>query len=78
VPKLSSNSPLQIKLQAKIFPLVAQLKKCIPRELPMHAESILPAVDAENTKEFLNILEKKKPEMIASKLARLKKVIKNM
>jgi len=44
----------------------------------MHAESILHAVDAENTKEFLNILEKKKPEMIASQLARLKKVIKNM
>jgi hypothetical protein len=71
VPKLSSNSPLQIRLQAKIFPLlVPQLKKCIPRELPMHAESILPTIDAENMKEFLNILEKKKPEMIASKLAR--------
>jgi len=77
--KLSSNSPLQIKLQAKIFPLlVAQLKKCIPRGLPMHAESILPAIDAENTKEFLRILEKRKPEMFASQLARLTKVIKNM
>jgi hypothetical protein len=42
----------------------------------MHAESILPAIDAENKQEFLNILEARKPEMTASQLARLKKVIK--
>ncbi len=44
----------------------------------MHAESILPAVDAENKKEFLRILESRKPEMTASQLARLKKVMKNL
>jgi hypothetical protein len=63
----------------KIFPLLtAQLKKCIPRDVPMHAESILPAIDAENKQEFLNILEARKPEMPASQLARLKKVTKNL
>jgi hypothetical protein len=63
----------------KIFPLLtAQLKKCIPRDVPMHAESILPAIDAENKKEFLSILEARKPEMTASQLARLKKVLRNM
>jgi hypothetical protein len=63
----------------KIFPLLtAQLKKCIPRDVPMHAESILPAIDAENKQEFLNILEARKPEMTASQLARLKKVTKNL
>lgn len=63
----------------KIFPLLTeQLKRYIPRDVPMHAESILPAIDAENKQEFLNILEARKPEMTASQLARLKKVIKNL
>ena len=63
----------------KIFPiLITQLKKCLPRDVPMHAESILPAIDAENKEEFLRILENRKPEMTVSQLARLKKVTKNL
>ena len=63
----------------KIFPmLTAQLKRCLPRDVPMHAESILPAIDAENKQEFLNIIEARKPEMTTSQLARLKKVLKNL
>ncbi len=63
----------------KIFPLLtAQLKKCAPRDVPMHAESILPAIDVNNKQEFLSILEARKPEMSASQLARLRKVTKNL
>jgi len=63
----------------KIFPiLTTQLKKCLPRDVPMHAESILPAIDAENKQEFLNIIDERKPEMTASQLSRLKKVTKNL
>jgi hypothetical protein len=63
----------------KIFPLLtAQLKKCIPRDLPMHAESILPAIDADNKAEFLSILDARKPEMTPSQLAGLRKVTKNL
>ena len=63
----------------KIFPFLAeQLKKCIPRDVPMHAESILPAIDAKNKQEFLSVIEARKPEMTAAQLARLKKVIKNL
>jgi hypothetical protein len=65
--------------EQKIFPLLmAQLKKCIPRDVPTHAESILPAVDAENKKEFLTILEARKSEMTPAQVARLKKVTKNL
>jgi hypothetical protein len=61
----------------KIFPLLTeQLKKCLPRDVPMHAESILPAIDAKNKQEFLSIIESRKPEMTSSQLARLKKVMK--
>jgi hypothetical protein len=63
----------------KIYPmLMAQLKKCLPRDVPMHAESILPAIDAENKQEFLGVIEARKPEMTTSQLARLKKVLKNL
>jgi hypothetical protein len=63
----------------KIFPLLtAQLRKCIPRDVPMHAESILPAVDADNKAEFLRIIEARKPEMSTSQLARIRKVTKNL
>jgi hypothetical protein len=63
----------------KIFPLLAaQLKSCIPRDVPMHAESILPAINAANKNEFLSIIEARKPEMTASQLARLKKATKNI
>ena len=63
----------------KIFPfLISQLKKCLPRDVPIHAESILPAIDSENKQAFLNILESRKIEMNSSQIARLKKVTKNL
>jgi hypothetical protein len=61
----------------KIWPLLTdQLKKCLPRDVPMLAESILPAVNLENKAEFLSIIETRKPEMTASQLSRLKKILK--
>jgi len=63
----------------KIFPLLtSQLKKCLPRDVPMQAESILPAIDADNKQEFLSIIDERKPEMTASQLSRLKKVTKSL
>jgi hypothetical protein len=63
----------------KIFPfLMAQLKKCLPRDVPMHAESILPAIDKGNKEEFLLLLETRKPEMTKAQLARLKRVTKTL
>ena len=45
----------------KILPLLlTQLKKCLPRDVPIHAESILPVIDAENKQAFLIILESRK------------------
>jgi hypothetical protein len=74
--RVASTDP---EYKRRIFPiLTAQLKKCIPRDVPMHAESILPAVDVDNEKEFLSILESRKKEMTPSQLARLKKVTKSL
>ncbi len=63
----------------KIFPLLmVQLKKCISRDVPMHAESILPAIDKDNKQEILSLLETRKTEMSKAQVARLKKVVKQI
>lgn len=62
-----------------VFPLlIKEISQCIPRDVPLHAESILPAVDDSNKEEFLALLESRKPEMTPAQLARLKKVIKQL
>jgi hypothetical protein len=63
----------------KLFPvLLAQLQKCIPRDVPVHAESISVTVDKNLLVPFLNVLEKRKPELTSSQFARLNRVIKKL
>jgi hypothetical protein len=58
--------------------LLSQLKKCIPRDVAMHFENSLPAIDDENKAMFLRIVEDRKKELTPSQLTRLKKAIKNL
>ena len=58
--------------------LLSQLKKCIPRDVAMHFENSLPAIDDENKAMFLRIVEDRKKELTNSQLARLKKAMKNL
>jgi hypothetical protein len=61
----------------KIFPvLIQQMKRCIPRDLPLHAESVLCAVNAENQNEFLSVLRERQTELTPAQAARLKKTLK--
>lgn len=63
----------------RLFPLLMNyLKVCLPRDVPMHAESVLPAVDAGHKDEYLAVLEARKPEMTASQLVRLNKVTRRL
>jgi hypothetical protein len=74
---LAKVAAANINYKKKIFPLLTtQLRTCLARDLPTHAESILPAIDAQKKPEFLKLLEVRKPEMTPSQLARLKKVLK--
>jgi hypothetical protein len=60
-----------------IFPfLLEHLATCRPKEVPQHAEKTLPAVNAENKAEFVQVLDRRMEDMSASQAARLKKVIK--
>ena len=58
--------------------LLSQLKKCIPRDVAMHFENSLPAIDDENRSMFLKVVEDRKNELTTSQLARLKKAMKNI
>jgi hypothetical protein len=63
----------------RIFPfLLDQLKTCTPRDVPTHAESILPAVTESNRTAFLAAIEARRPEFSAAQEKRMKKVIKRL
>ncbi len=79
VKTLASVAAADKKYRKKIFPfLLAQLQTCLPRDVPMHAESILRAVDKSNQQEFLSALEARQSEMTPAQLVRLKKVMKKL
>lgn len=61
---------------ARLFPiLLDHLQNCISRDLALHAESILVAVDKSNPGAYLEVLEKRKPELTKPQLARINKLI---
>jgi vesicle coat complex subunit len=67
------------KYSERIFPfLIEHLRNCITRDILLHAESILPAVDLENKKDFLAVLDLRKSELKPSQLARHKKLLRSL
>lgn len=58
--------------------LFSQLENCIARDVAMHFENSLPAIDDENKVMFLRIVEGRKKEMTTPQLARLKKAMRNL
>jgi hypothetical protein len=72
---LANASSKNAALKRKAFPfLLGMLGKCIPRDVPTHAESMLPMVGPRDRKPLLAILRKREPEMTAAQKTRLKKV----
>ncbi len=67
------------KYKEKVFPfLLEQIRTCIPRDVPTHAESILSAVDKNNKGGLLSIMEARRPELTPAQLTRFKKVLKQV
>ena len=67
------------KYHTRIFPiLLGQLEKCLPRDLPSHAESMLCAVDRINEKKLLLVLDRRRREMNSSQIARLARILKKL
>ncbi|MBN2041640.1 MAG: hypothetical protein JW864_16510 [Spirochaetes bacterium] len=63
----------------KIFPYLLQhLKKCRPKEVAQHSESIFPAVNDANKQEFLKVLNSRENDLSSSQLTRIKKIYKKL
>jgi hypothetical protein len=73
---VAANNPAY---NQEIFPvLLHHLEICRAKEVPQHSESTRIAVTPENQAAFVNVLEKRIPELSESQLARVKKVIKSL
>jgi len=60
-----------------LFPyLLRHLETCRPKEIPQHAEKTLVAVRADNRSSFIQVLEKRIPEMTPAQVRRVRRVIK--
>lgn len=62
--------------RAELLPyLFHHLQTCRPKDVPQHAEAILPAVDAAHADAFVAVLERRLGSMSASQAARVQRVI---
>ncbi len=72
--KVAAADPLY---NAQLFPYLLEIiRTCIPRDVPTHGESMLPAVNTENRAAFVAALTERRPEMTKSQEQRLKKLLK--
>ena len=62
--------------RAELLPyLFHHLQTCRPKDVPQHAEAIVPAVDAAHADAFVSVLERRLANMSAAQTARMKGVI---
>jgi len=62
-----------------LFPIFLHtLETCIPRDVPTHVESMLPAINRDNKDLVIDILIARQSEFTDSQLARSKRVIKKI
>lgn len=74
---LAHTSATNEEYSKAIFPyLLTHLSTCYFKEIPEHAERILPAVNESNQSEFIKALEKRIEELSGSDFTRLKKIIR--
>lgn len=67
------------KYKEKIFPyLLEQIRSCIPRDVPTHAGSILPALDKQNKAEFLAVMEARRAALTSAQMTKFRKVLKQV
>jgi hypothetical protein len=65
--------------EKRVLPFLTDfLKKCPPKDLPRHAESVLPAVNAGNRATILSVLENRQSSLKAAQAKRLEKVIRQV
>ncbi len=74
--RLASTSPDR---NAALFPaLIEHLETCRSKEVPQHAESTLVAVNPANRVSFIEVLERRFPELTPPQAARIKRILKHI
>lgn len=77
VKTLSGVASTSKAYRSNLFPILADhLRSCNPRDLPLHAENMLPAIDGDNRESFLALLDARRAELSPSQATRLKKVLR--
>jgi HEAT repeat protein len=73
---VSAHDPAYEK---RIWPFLKNfLQKCPPKDLPRHAESMLPAIDDANRSDMLMLLEARLPSLKAAPAKRLEQLIRKI
>ena len=76
---LSKAASVKDSYNKKIFPyLISHLKKCRPKEVAQHSESIFLAVNKSNQEEFLKALHSRERDISQSQLVRIRKIYKKL
>lgn len=67
------------RFRAKSLPVLKRvLSSCLPRDVPMHAESILKAIDVADRKPFLAILAARQAELSVAQAGRLRRTLRKL
>ena len=67
------------KYAEKVLPIILNhLQKCRPKEVPQHAERSSECFNSENAGAFVEILEKRTPQLTSSQQARVNRLIKKL
>ena len=73
---LAGIASANMKCNAAVFPhLLDHLRTCRPKDVPQHAEKILPAVNAGNKDGFMLLLEQRLQDLQGNQLKRVHRII---
>ena len=76
---LAAVAAQEDRFNKRLFPhLLEHLATSRPKDVPQHAESIAPAVNAANKARFVAVLEERQSDLSAAQSARIKKLVKQL
>ena len=76
---LSRVAAMNPNYKRRIMPfLLEELRICLPRDIPTHLESMLPAIYTSEKRQFKEIIDSRFPEMTPAQQTRMKKVLKQI
>jgi hypothetical protein len=74
--RVAASNP---QYKSRIMPfLLEELQICLPRDIPTHLQSMLPAINSSEKNEIIEIAESRFSEMTPAQQTRLKKILKQI